>query len=123
MEPTEKDNLVPDLTAQVMEGLSKRPVIAVDYDRYAHFLKNSDGTEEQKREFLQALWSIMVNFVDLGFGVHPLQQACGQLEEIPLNVADIAEVEVEYSNTLIADKFEISAACTQVVEERESKNG
>lgn len=59
-------------------------VITVDYERYAHFLEDSDLTEEQKREFLQTLWNIIVNFVDLGFGVHPLQQAekpCGKLKE------------------------------------------
>ena len=35
-------------------------------------------TDAQKEEFLQALWSIIVNFVELGFGVHPLQEVCGQ---------------------------------------------
>jgi len=35
-------------------------------------------TEAQKEEFLQSLWSIIVSFVDLGFGVHPLQAVCGE---------------------------------------------
>lgn len=64
------------------------PVITVDYEKYAHFLDNPDLTEDQKREFIQALWNIMCEFVSLGFGVHPLQQAqnaCGQIEESPGN--------------------------------------
>ncbi|MEM8497851.1 MAG: hypothetical protein AAF542_07485 [Pseudomonadota bacterium] len=51
-----------------------RPIIAVDYDRYLHHLEDSDIDESQKREFIDALWSVIVAFVDLGFGVHPLQQ-------------------------------------------------
>ncbi len=66
------------------EDQAARPVITVDYERYAHFLEDSDLTEEQKQEFLQTLWNIIVEFVSMGFGVHPLQQAqntCGQLGE------------------------------------------
>ncbi|KZD12408.1 hypothetical protein [Oceanibaculum pacificum] len=58
------------------------PVITVDYDLYAHYLEESDLSEDQKREFLQALWNLVVSFVSLGFGVHPAQQveiACGKL--------------------------------------------
>jgi hypothetical protein len=54
---------------------SDRPHILVDYERYAHFLENENLTEEEKRAFIQALWSIVVDFVSLGFGVHPMQQA------------------------------------------------
>lgn len=32
-------------------------------------------TEEQATELLATIWSIMVSFVDLGFGIHPVQQA------------------------------------------------
>ncbi|MEO0411733.1 MAG: hypothetical protein AAF221_07855 [Pseudomonadota bacterium] len=66
-----------------LRSAQNKPVITVDYERYAHFLENSDLTEEQKQEFLQAIWNIVVEFVSLGFGVHPLQQAkegCGQVE-------------------------------------------
>ena len=66
------------------QGRSARPVITVDYEKYAHFLEDSDLTEEQKQEFLQTLWNIIVEFVSMGVGVHPVQQAqnsCGQLAE------------------------------------------
>ena len=55
----------------------------LDIDLYQHQLESDDYTDAQKREFVEALWSIMTAFVDLGFGIHPLQQidceSCGQL--------------------------------------------
>lgn len=65
-------------------GPASAPTITVDYDLYAHYLEDADLTEEQKREFLQALWSIITEFVALGFNVHPAQQAqnsCGKLPD------------------------------------------
>jgi hypothetical protein len=52
------------------------PTLTVDVEKYQAFLDGADMTEAQKEEFLQALWSIIVSFVDLGFGVHPLQAVC-----------------------------------------------
>lgn len=54
------------------------PVIAFDVERYQHFLDDQGLSADQKRAMLEALWSIIVGFVDLGFGIHPVQQACGQ---------------------------------------------
>jgi hypothetical protein len=53
--------------------MPERPSIEVDYERYAKMLDASDLNEDQKREFLETLWQVIVQFVDLGFGVHPLQ--------------------------------------------------
>ncbi|RLK00689.1 hypothetical protein [Ruegeria conchae] len=57
---------------------STKPTLSVDVERYQHFLDESDLTEVQKAEFLQSLWNIMMSFVELGFGVHPLQEVCGK---------------------------------------------
>lgn len=67
------------------------PSIAIDYALYEKYLEGSDLSESQKRDFLDALWSIMVSFVDLGFEIHPLQQAqtpCEQNGEQNGNSAD-----------------------------------
>lgn len=65
-----------------MDGIATSPshfkALTIDYDLYATYLEDSDLTEKQKREFIDTLWNIIVGFVDLGFGVHPLQQACDQ---------------------------------------------
>ena len=57
---------------------SVRPVITVDIQKYQSLLDESGMSDAQKEEFLQALWSIVVTFVELGFGVHPLQEVCGK---------------------------------------------
>lgn len=59
-------------------SVTSRPTLAIDIERYQAYLDGSNMTEAQKSEFLQALWSIVVNFVELGFDVHPLQEVCGQ---------------------------------------------
>ncbi len=76
------------------------PSISVDYDLYAHYLEDTDLTENQKREFLAALWSIICEFVALGFEVHPVQQAqnaCGKLPEnrtnLPISMPDAVKSE------------------------------
>lgn len=60
---------------------SARPVLTVDIGKYQALLDDCDLSEEQKEEVLRALWSIVVTFVELGFGVHPLQEVCGQDSE------------------------------------------
>lgn len=57
---------------------SAKPIVTVDVEKYQSLIDDPTLTQAQKEEFLQALWSIMVSFVELGFGVHPLQEVCGQ---------------------------------------------
>lgn len=58
-----------------------RSSLTLDVELYETYLKDNNLTAEQKRKFLETLWTIIVSFVDLGFEVDPLQQmpsACGQ---------------------------------------------
>ena len=57
------------------------PALRVDWAEYESYLEGSGLTEQEKRAFLEALWAIIVSFVDLGFGIHPLQHVCGQDSE------------------------------------------
>ena len=73
---TSKDN------ASFKNGITHpKPSLTVDVEKYQAYLDGTDMTEEQKEEFLQALWSIIVSFVELGFGVHPVQAAGEQAAE------------------------------------------
>ena len=54
--------------------------LTIDYALYDEFLKDPDLSEDQRREFLDILWNIIVNFVDIGFGIHPLQQVLDNKE-------------------------------------------
>lgn len=73
-----------DNTPEGRSGLAKtfdasaRPVLTVDVAKYQALIDDPNLSEAQKEEFLRALWSIVVTFVDLGFGVLPLQEVCGQ---------------------------------------------
>jgi hypothetical protein len=75
----------PDVLENTPDAPAKRPVIALDVSLYDAYLRDSGLSEEQTREFLEALWIIIVGFVDLGFGIHPVQQvlndACVQMDE------------------------------------------
>lgn len=58
------------------------PVLKIDYALYDRYLEEADLNEDQKREFLDSMWAIIVEFVMLGYEVHPAQQAqkaCGKL--------------------------------------------
>lgn len=55
-----------------------RRSVEIDVARYQKYLDDPSLSEGQKEEIIKALWSIMMAFVDLGFGVHPLQEAHGQ---------------------------------------------
>ena len=54
-------------------------IVEIDWALYETYLAEADLTEDEKRQFLEALWSIVTAFVDLGYGIHPLQEVCGQL--------------------------------------------
>lgn len=76
-----KDLNSADRTTAISETFtaSAQRVITVDVARYDEYLRDSGMSPEQKEEFLRAMLSIVLTFVELGFGVHPLQQV-GELE-------------------------------------------
>ena len=74
-------------TTTGLEGLSvqfdtaSKPMILVDVEKYQAFLDGWDATQAEKEEFLQRHWNMIVGFVEMGFGVHPLQEVCGKEAE------------------------------------------
>lgn len=78
----EKDHNNKGLNQDRSASAAPWPSLTIDYDLYQKHLDASDMNDAQKREFLDALWAIIVSFVDMGFGVHPLQQAQQQVSEI-----------------------------------------
>ena len=66
-----------------------KPAGTLEFDLalFVHHLESWDGSDEEKAEYLELVWQIVVQFVDLGFGIHPLsaaaQQTCGQLPQSP----------------------------------------
>ena len=54
--------------------------LEIDLDHYQSYLDDPALTPDQKEDIVVALWTIISAFVELGFGVHPVQQACGKPE-------------------------------------------
>lgn len=77
---------------------SSRPSLSIDWEVYAAMLDSSDMPLEQQKELIETLWSIVVTFVDLGFDLNPLQQICGEPQEMgtddPLDVVSLIEDEI-----------------------------
>ena len=71
---------IPDL-AGALERAAGNTSVAFDVEKYQVYLDDPALSAEQKEELLRALWTIISAFVELGFGVHPIQQACGQVEK------------------------------------------
>lgn len=51
---------------------------SLDVDVYLKYLDDIDMPDNEKRALIKALAAVVVGFVDLGFGTHPLQQTCGK---------------------------------------------
>lgn len=51
------------------------PVLTFDADDYREYVQDMNLSDSQEQELLGALWSIIVQFVDLGFGIEPVQRA------------------------------------------------
>ena len=76
--------------------------VGFDIKRYEHFLDDANLTETQKHELLASLWRIVTQFVQMGFGVHPVQQAkaqqrCGQasFEESDLSAVMLSSIDAQ----------------------------
>ncbi|MEO0613723.1 MAG: hypothetical protein AAFY83_10445 [Pseudomonadota bacterium] len=82
--------------------------VELDIEKYISQVEDFDLTEQQKREFLETLWAIMVSFVDLGFGIHPVQEVCGKLLENSANPALTAPIEVQSLQSIITEHITVS---------------
>jgi hypothetical protein len=46
-----------------------------DFEKYRHFVEDESLTEPEARQLLEAIWTIICGFVDLGFGFDPALHA------------------------------------------------
>ena len=69
------------LAAAVSGETDSRRTMELDIRKYQALLKDIDIPEGHKEQMIEALWSIVVAFVEIGYGVHPVQQACGKVNE------------------------------------------
>jgi len=51
------------------------PALTIDWDLLGRCLEDSDLSDKEIRETIEAYWSIAVSMVDLSLGIHPAQMA------------------------------------------------
>lgn len=97
---------------ELSAGTSARmPCVEIDFEAYAPYLESADISEAEKRQLIEALWSIVTSFVQLGFGLSPVQQilesradnqaACGQVSKIQDDGPIPASDKVEYRHSVM----------------------
>ncbi len=77
---TATDNSEKEKTKQIAPShtpaLSEaKPTLSVDVDYYQDIIDDPDVSEERKRELIEIVGNIVMQFIDLGFGVHAVQLA------------------------------------------------
>lgn len=106
-ERTSQDDILQDDEAAGLTGTDPDVSVAVfDEEKYLPELADADLTEEQKIAMLQALWSIMQAFVDLGFGVNSIHSF---FPEIAAKTSEAEAVGVESGNGICRENFEDAA--------------
>lgn len=83
---------IEDNPLEIIETSERLPALQVDVQQFQSYLDDLDISEESKIELLETLWSIVVTFVDMGFGIHPVQQV---MEEQLLDRAEKKAKETE----------------------------
>jgi hypothetical protein len=58
------------------------PTLHLNWEDWTDFLEDSDAPDPEKRAMIEALWSIVVGFVDFGWDISSGDKICG--EEIDL---------------------------------------
>lgn len=72
-------NQVNDAVNNAVQAKTNRR-LEVDVQRYQEYLDDPALSETERAQIIKALWTIISGFVELGFDVHPVQQACGKVE-------------------------------------------
>lgn len=87
------------------------PTLTVDWEVYAQMLDASDMSDAQKQEYIETIWSIVVSFVDLGFGINAVQQVCEQpLILDDLRIHDVVSSRSSPSQTKFNDSADVQSS-------------
>lgn len=61
-------------TSARAEVSSPQHRLEFDVEKYNAYVAEMNLTKEEEEQLLKALWDIMMAFVDMGFGIHPVQE-------------------------------------------------
>ena len=97
-----------ETTSTASDPASGPPSLEFDAAAFAHFLDDTDWSDEEKAEYIALVWQIVCEFVALGWGVHPVRQAritCGKLPETRAEEALAASSVIDSSHGHLIEKF------------------
>ncbi|NKX63300.1 hypothetical protein HEP89_04250 [Labrenzia sp. 5N] len=80
--------------------------LQIDFEKYMHFLDDPSISDAQKQEFIETIWSILLQFVDLGFGIHPIQQVIEEYDSNNIEVKESLPDNKNDTNKCIQKEFE-----------------
>lgn len=75
-----------------------RPSVQFDWQDWLPYLADSDIPEDQRQEWIETLWGIVLGFVDLGFDVKSPSETCGEAIDLKA-VLERAVLNSEHSKT------------------------
>lgn len=103
---------VPAVAKALGMALEAKPgrTLQIDTTKYQAYLDDPELSDAQKEQIVQALWKIILCFVDLGYGVSPLEQACGQLIESKDQGGNPDSNLLRSEDTTLSDTFNLNAA-------------
>lgn len=97
----DRGDLLQAFDSAVSEDGSGKLLTTAEEDEFMGFLDDPSLSEEQKRQIIQALWPIILTFVEIGFGTHPVQLACGKPTK---NLETDVKTDSDRGNAKIADQ-------------------
>ena len=56
-----------------IQSIDMRPSVGIDVEYYQGIIDDPGVPESRKRELIEIIGAIVLQFIDLGFGVHPVQ--------------------------------------------------
>lgn len=59
----------------ISDILKRKPTVQIDVDSYQMMIDDPGVSEARKRELIAIIGRIVVQFIDIGFDVHPVQLA------------------------------------------------
>ena len=92
-------------------------VLTLDLEKYLGQLDDWDITEEQKIEFIQTMWALLVSIAEVGFEIHPVQCARKTQPTNPQKSAEHRDIATGFPKIMLQSKAMIP---TQINEKDES---
>lgn len=62
-------------TTYKLQSPASRQSVGIDVDYYQSIIDDPDVSEARKRQLIEIIGNIVMSFIDLGFGIHPVQLA------------------------------------------------